>query len=415
MQQHFQCVAATPPAVRHVLEPHVNHSMAVELLKFITDAAAIASLAGCLYLIASMRVLQRFMRIAHGQRRASNAPQPVSVLRPLHGADPGLYENLLSSCDQSGVSAELICGVQRADDPAIGVVERLRADRPDHNVSLIVDPTPHGRNRKVANLINMLPAARHGPLVIMDSDMRAPPDFMSRALGVLAEPGAGLVSALYRGRPADAGFWSALAAQYINHGFLPQALLGERLKPGIGCYGAGIAMERETLEAIGGFAAVSDALADDYALGEGVRKLGKRLMVAPLLLDNWLVEGSVADLFRHELRWLLTIRSVAPSGHAGLLLTHPVALALIAAVVGAPSPISLLGLPVALLVRFGMVRAVDHALGLERTPLWRVPVRDLISFAVYVASFFAKTVAWRDHQFEVSRQGRLIGGGDRAR
>jgi ceramide glucosyltransferase len=389
--------------------------MAAELLKFITDAVEVAALTGCLYLIASMRVLQRFMRTAHGHRQAADAIQPVSVLRPLHGADPGLYENLLSSCDQTGVSAELICGVQRADDPAIGVVERLRGDRPDCAVSLVIDSTPHGRNRKVANLINMLPAARYGPLVMMDSDMRAPSDFMSRALDVLAEPGAGLVTALYRGRPADAGFWSGLAAQYINHGFLPQALLGERLKPGVGCYGAGIAMERGTLEAIGGFPAVSDSLADDYALGEGVRKLGRRIVVAPLLLDDWLVEGSFAHLFRHELRWLLTIRAVAPWGHAGLLLTHPVALALIAAVAGASSPISLLGLPVALLVRFGMVRAVDHALGLDRTPLWRVPVRDLISFAVYVASFFTKTVAWRDHQFEVSRQGRLIDDGDRAR
>jgi ceramide glucosyltransferase len=295
------------------------------------------------------------------------------------------------------------------------VVERLRRERSDWAISLVVDSTPHGRNHKVANLINMQPAARHDRLVMMDSDMRAPADFMSRVLDVLAEPEAGLVTALYRGRPADTGFWSRLAAQYINHGFLPQALLGERLNPGVGCFGAGIAMERATLEAIGGFAAVSDILADDYALGEGVRKLGKRVVVAPVLLDDWLVEGSFADLFRHELRWLLTIRAVAPWGHVGLLLTHPVALALIAAVAGAPGLVALLGLPVALLIRFGMVRAVDHALGLDRTPLWRVPVRDLISFAVYVASFFAKTVAWRDHQFEVSRQGRLIGDGDRAR
>jgi ceramide glucosyltransferase len=378
--------------------------MPADLLKILTCAADLSVLAGCVYLLASMRALQRFMLAPREERRES---EPASVLRPLYGEDPGLYANLASCCDQASAVTELICGVQRRGDPAIAVVERLRSDRSQCAITLVVDTTEHGRNHKVANLTNMLPAARYRTLVMMDSDMRAPPDFLARALALLREPGVGLVTALYRGCAAEHGLWSGLAAQYVNHAFLPQALLSESLHPGHGCYGAGIVMARSTLDAIGGFAFISDTLADDYALGAGVRALGKRVALSPVLLDDWLVEASCRALFTHELRWLRTIRSVAPWGHAGLLLTHPVALALLAVPIGLPSSIPPVVLAVALLVRFGMVRAVDRALGLKPVALWRVLVRDLISFAVYVASFFAKTVAWRDHRFQVSRQGRL--------
>ena len=386
--------------------------MQEELLKFLTFGADLIAAAGCVYSIASMRILQRFQRTPRGEVPRAHA---ISVLRPLHGTDPGLYENLGSSCAYASGVVELICGVQCEDDPAIPVVKRLQSERPDLAVSLVVDPTPHGRNLKVANLMNMLPAARHPLLVMMDSDMRAPADFLVRSLAALRQPDVGLVTALYRGRPADRRLWSRLAAQYVNHTFLPQALLGERTRPGQGCFGAGIAITRETLEAIGGFAVVADTLADDYALGAGVRAVGKRVVVGPVLLDNWITEPSFQALLRHEVRWLFTIRSVAPWGHVGLILTQPVAFALIAALLGAPGLIPLAGLAVALLVRFGMVRAVDRALELDPVPLWQVPVRDVLSFAVYVASFFTKTVAWRDHQFRVSRQGRLTSDGDRTR
>ena len=387
--------------------------MREELLKFLTWGAELVVFAGCVYAIASVRALRMFASAPRSP--APSMAVPVSVMRPLHGADPGLYENLLSSYAAQTGPVELICGVQRGDDPAIAVVERLRAARPDLALALVIDSTRHGRNLKVGNLINMLPAAHHECLVLMDSDMRASADFLPAVLKPLASPQTGLVTALYRGCAADRRLWSQLAAQFVNHGFLPQALLGESMRPGQACFGAGIAIRRGTLEAMGGLAAVADVLADDYALGAGVRRLGKRVTVAPVLLDNWIAEPSLAALFRHEVRWMLTIRRVAPWGHAGLILTHPAAFALLATILGAGRAIPLAVLAVALLVRFGMVRAVDRALGLQSTALWQVPLRDLISFAVYVASFFTKRVAWRDHQFRVNREGRLSSDGDRSR
>jgi len=335
-------------------------------------------------------------------------------MKPLCGEDPGLFDNLLSFTDQRYPQFQIVCGVQDPGDAAIPVVERLQQARPTVPVALVVDATRRGGNLKVANLINMMPAARHDRLVMVDSDMRVPPDFLSAVTAPLEDPHVGLVTSLYRGRPADASLPSALGAHYINYAFLPQAVLGEILRPGQGVFGASIAMTRQTLEAIGGFEAVSDALADDNALGSAVRRLGKRIVVSSLIIDDWVSERSVADLFRHELRWALTIRRVAPWGYLGSVITHPLALAFLGACLGGFAAIPLGVLGVALLGRFAMVRATDRALSLEASPLWLIPGRDLLSFGVFLASYCTRTVAWRDRKFYVDRHGQLTHEGDRA-
>jgi len=335
-------------------------------------------------------------------------------MKPLCGQDPGLLDNLLSFADQSYPELQIVCGVQNADDPAIPIVERLKRERPSIPVTLVVDSTRRAGNLKVANLMNMLPATRHDRLVMVDSDMRVPPSFLATVTAPLEDASVGLVTSLYRGRAADRDLPSLLGAQYINYAFLPQAILGEALRPGQGCFGASIAMTRQTLEAIGGFEAVADALADDNAMGSAVRRLGKRIVVSDLIIDDWVSEPSVMALFRHELRWALTIRGVAPWGYLGSIITHPVALAVLAACLGGFGLLSLGGLSVALLARFAMVRATDRALGLEASPLWLVPLCDLLSFGVFLASYFTRTVAWRDRNFRVDRQGQLTLEGDPA-
>jgi ceramide glucosyltransferase len=335
-------------------------------------------------------------------------------MKPLCGQDPGLLDNLLSFADQAYPEFQIVCGVQNADDPAIPVVEHLKRERPSIPVTLVVESTRRAGNLKVANLMNMLPAARHDRLVMVDSDMRVPPSFLSTVTAPLEDASVGLVTSLYRGRAADRDLPSLLGAHYINYAFLPQAILGEALRPGQGCFGASIAMTRQTLEAIGGFEAVADALADDNAMGSAVRRLGKRIVVSNLIIDDWVSEPSVMALFRHELRWALTIRGVAPWGYLGSLITHPGALAVLAACLGGFGLLSLGGLAVALLARFAMVRATDRALGLEVSPLWLVPLRDLLSFGVFLASYFTRTVAWRDRNFRVDRQGKLTLEGDPA-
>jgi ceramide glucosyltransferase len=332
----------------------------------------------------------------------------VSILKPLRGEDPALGENLRSFLRQDYPAFQLVCGVADSADPAIAAVRRLIAEHPGADIALVVDGTQHGANLKIGNLRNMLPAAKHELLVMADSDMRVEPGYLAAVTASLLAGGdVGLVTCLYRARSAG-GFWSALACSHINHGFLPQALVGESLGQGAGCFGATMAFTRTTLAAAGGFEALTDLLADDHALGQAVRRLGKRVELSPYLVDDIVSEASFLGLFRHELRWARTIRLVAPAGFAGLIVTFPVPLALLALCLGG-APIAATVMAVtALLARSVSARRIDRALRLAPTPFWLLPVRDLLSFAVFIASFFGRSVAWRDRRFRIGPGGQLV-------
>jgi ceramide glucosyltransferase len=272
----------------------------------------------------------------------------------------------------------------------------------------VVDPMQRGTNLKVANLRNMLPAAKHDLLVLADSDMRVGPDYLAAVTAPLVDDGpTGLVTCLYRATSAG-GLWSDLASLHINHGFLPQAVVGEALGQGAGCFGATMAFSRATLGAIGGFEALADMLADDHALGLAVRKLGKQVSLSPYVVDDIVAEASFLGLFRHELRWARTIRLVAAAGFAGSVVTYPVPLALVALSLGAePLPAAVMVF-IALLCRGFSARQIDRYLRLKAAPLWLLPVRDLLSFLVFIASFFGRSVAWRDRRFRIGPEGQLI-------
>jgi len=380
--------------------------MPEQLLTFCQWFLLAVGAVGSLYLLASAVIVRKFVR--RPSPRATEQP-PVTVLKPLCGEEPELYENLKSYCLQRYPSVQLVFGVQNPRDPAIALVRRLTADFPNVDITLVIEPGWDAGNRKVANLQNMLPAARHEVLIMADADIRVGPDYIAALVGTLSRPDVGLVTCLYRGR-ASGGFWSRLAALHIDHGFLPQAIVAERLSAGSGCFGATTAMRRETLRAIGGFAAISDVLADDHALGEAVRALGLRVDLVPYLVDNVVAEEGFRALFRHELRWARTIRTVAPTGFVSSLLTYPLMLVLFANLFTGWTESGAALLVWVVLCRGITARALDAALGQPRSPLWLVPVRDFVSFAVFVASFFVRTVEWRDQRLRVNRSGQLAPG-----
>jgi ceramide glucosyltransferase len=337
---------------------------------------------------------------------------PVSVLKPLHGAEPGLYENLRSFAEQDYPMHQLVLGLRHLSDDALPVARALIRDLPHRDIRLVVDPRVRGSNLKVANLENMLPEAAHDVIVIADSDMRVGPDYLATVTAPLADAAVGIVTCAYSGGPCDR-LWSAVAALHINFGFLPGALLGDVLKIGGGCFGATIALRREVLQQIGGFARLRDELADDHRMGSAVRRLGLAMVLAPYIVENRVCEPTLSSLWRHELRWARTSRAMAPVGFAGSIITHTVMVtALAAALVGTAAAWACVA--ISLLVRLFSVLAIARWLRLPLASLWLLPLRDALSFAVFLASFCVRSVSWRNQLFRVEPNGRMRVEGDKA-
>ncbi len=363
------------------------------------------------YLAGATLATLRFARRTRGAAAPTGAGPPVSVLKPLHGAEPGLYQNLRSFADQDYPDFQLVLGVRNRADDAVPIARALIAKRPRRDIALVIDPSVGGSNLKVANLENMLPAARHELIVLADSDMRVTPDYLAIVTAPLADPATGIVTCLYKAVPTG-GPWSRLAALHINFGFLPGALVGDAITVGHGCFGATIALRREVLERIGGFARIRDELADDYRMGQAVRELGLKTVLSSYIVENRVSESSLASLWRHELRWARTSRMMAPAGFAGSVVTHTAMLTALAVAAFGSGVVAWGFVLISLGLRWISALAIARWLGLPRGGLWLLPVRDALSFAVFLGSFCGRSVLWRDQLFRVEPGGRMSVEGD---
>jgi ceramide glucosyltransferase len=323
-----------------------------------------------------------------------------------------LYENLRSFAEQDYPALQIVLGVNDQQDSALPAARALMRHLPTCDIALVVDARARGSNRKVANLENMFELARHEVLVLADSDMRVDRQYLGAVTAPLLDRRTGAVTCVYKG-VSTGGRWSELGAMHINFGFLPSALVAESLSLGGGCFGATIALRRETLERIGGFARLRYELADDHRIGEEVRALGLAVVLSPYIVEARVTEHSLADLWRHELRWARTVRALAPAGFAGSVLSHPVVIAALAAAAGFGLT-ALIFLVISCVLRWATARVIADALGVPPAKPWLLPVRDALSFAVFVASFFGRTVFWRDRVFHVGASGRMTADGDKA-
>jgi ceramide glucosyltransferase len=361
------------------------------------------------YLIGSTVAALRFAR----RRVTLPAEQrPVSVLKPLHGAEPGLCENLRSFVDQDYPEMQVVFGVRHGADAALPVARELIGNRRERDIALVVNPRATGSNLKVANLENMLPAAKHEVIVLADSDMRVDPRYLASVTAPLQDPRTGAVTCLYKGMPFG-GLWSRLGAMHINFAFLPSALLGEMLKTGGGCFGATIALRRATLQRIGGFARIRDELADDHRLGDAVREIGLATVLSPYIVENHVAEPSLASLWRHELRWARTVRAMAPFGFAGSIITHTIILAVLAAAAAGFSAAACWLVAASCVLRWISAGVIARSLDLPTGGFWLLPLRDVLSFAVFLGSFCGRSVLWRDQLFRVGPGGRMTVEGDK--
>lgn len=363
-----------------------------------------AAAAGCVYALVAAWSARDFARRA-AALAATNCPA-VTILKPLHGSEPDLYGNLAGFCVQDYPSpVQIVFGVADPADPAVAIVRKLIADFPDRDLALTIDAHRHGANGKVSNLINMLGEARHELLVISDSDIVVGRDYLQAVVASLDRPGVGLVTCLYRGA-ATTGAWARLAAAAIDYHFLPGVLVGLKFGLAKPCFGSTLALRKETLDRIGGLQAVADELADDYALGALVRGAGLTIAMPSMVVAHLCAERSARELFRHELRWARTIRSVDPLGYYGLAITHALPFALLGVLLGGVTPAAMIVVG-ALVCRFVLQVELDRSFRLRDDVFWMGPVRDILSFVVFVASFFGRGVEWRGHRYGVRADNKL--------
>jgi ceramide glucosyltransferase len=367
----------------------------------VSQIFSLLMLPSLLYEGAAVAALFRWARRA---TPAALVTPPVTILKPLHGEEPELYDNLRSFCRQRYPVFQIVFGVYRADDPAVAVVRRLQAEFPEHDLRLVIGGRDIGANRKVSNLHNMLSDARHGILVISDADVRVGPGYLQAVVGPLADPGVGVVTCLYRGVP-DMGIGSRLLAQQINEGFAPSVLAAQWLGPNTFCGGATLALRRETLDAVGGFPALADQLADDYRLAALIRGRGLRTVLSHHVVDTLVREDGLASFYRHALRWARTIRSVQPLGYAFLFLTYPLPLALLGSLIGGSAGQLILG--AALVLRFALyfaARASGLASPRAARTFWAA---DLMGLVVWVHALLGRQVHWQQESYSIRAGGRM--------
>jgi ceramide glucosyltransferase len=347
-----------------------------------------------------------------------DAHPSVAVLKPLCGLEPDLEDNLRSFCDQTYPHFDVIMGAKDGADPALLVANRIAEDA-NGRVRVVVGTRSLGPNQKVNTLALLGDQVESDVIVISDSDIRVGPTYLEAVVEPLLDPSVGVVTCLYRGAPTKS-LWSALGALAINEWFWPSVLVSRALGSDTYCSGATIAMRREVLEAIGGFGTFASLLADDHELGARIRQLGLRSIVSHYEVATSVDEPSLAALLRHELRWMRTIRTVQPLGHACSIVTYALPMTLLATLFANRHP-WLLGLPVlAVVLRLALHWVVSRgaaplgrawsgrALDLSASA-WLVPIRDLVSFYVWVASFANRRVVWRHQSLQVRSDGVLCG------
>jgi ceramide glucosyltransferase len=349
---------------------------------------------------------------AHAFRRCrpahSDFAPSVSVLKPLCGVQPGLYETLRSFCEQAYPSFQLVFGTNDPTDPAVDVVRRLVDEFPGLDVVLVCDGHVLGTNPKLSNVVNLEKSARHDVIVLADSDVQVGPDYLRTVVAPLADPGTGLVTCLYGAVPMP-GLPSALGAMYVNDWFFPSALVAAGAQPLAYAFGATIACRREVLDALGGFESVADYLADDYMLGRAVAESGRHVELSSLVVHTVVHERDLSTLVSHELRWARTIRSVRPVGYLLSFVTFGFPLSLLALICAGVTSVTMAALAANLVARLIGWHATRRTAGL-RLRVWDaclLPVRDVLSLGIWLLSFGSRAVRWYGQSFTIDHQGRL--------
>lgn len=377
------------------------------LREIAAGVTGVGAVAGCGYYALCLWSARDFLASVRRQQAPDFTP-PVSILKPLKGTDPDIYESFRSHCLQDYPDYELIFGVSDPDDPAVELVRRLQQEFPQRTIQLIVCPKVLGTNMKVSNLVQMLPHARFDHLIVNDSDIKVEPDYLRRVIAPFADEHVGMVTCLYRGI-AGKTLGSRLESIGISTDF-SAGVLAARVLEGIHfALGSTLAFPRRALNAIGGFEPLVDYLADDFELGARISAAGFEVRLSDIVVDHHLPDYSLDSFLQHQLRWARSTRDSRRWGYTGVVLTFGVPWALLAVLLawGQAWAWGVLGLALAL--RIAMAIEVGSRVLRDpqvRREIYLVPVRDIAALLVWIASYAGHTVSWRGDLF-VLKNGKL--------
>jgi len=379
----------------------MNH---LSIWRFAMLVLAIAPLA--YYLVAIFAALRFFRK--ERDRKLPEFNPPVSLLRPVRGVDFGSYENFRSFCTLNYPEYEILFCVNEMDDPAVPVIERLAKEFPERRIAVFSGAPQVGTNRKVNNLALLTRQARYEHLVQSDGDVRVGPDYLREVVAPFADAGVGVVSCLYRG-VAERNFWAELEAIGAASDFLAGALVANLPGEVTFALGASVATTKSWLAKIGGYEALADFLADDYEIGNRIHKAGGKVLFSREAVWTMYPAQTGKGFWAHQERWARTVRMVRPASFLGLIFTHGLPLAILAAVVAPAAWIAASYLAAYVVLRLLMAWVVGvWGVKDETLPrkLWLIPLRDAIHFTVWLAGFTSNRVKWGESEFAIEN-GRM--------
>lgn len=331
-------------------------------------------------------------------------PRPVSILKPVRGLDPDFLEAVRSYASQDyGAEFELLFGAADPQDPSLPVIAQLQQEFP-HLAIRVLHTTTQMPNAKVGVLCDLAREARFPLLLVSDSDILVPPGYLKKVTAPLDDEKVGIVTTLYRARASSTpGWWEALG---IAIDFAPSVLVAPLV--GIREFGLGatLVFRRQDLDAIGGFPAIGDYLADDYQLAKAITRLGKRSFMSEVVVETSVGDDTWSGVWRHQVRWARTIRVSRGDGYLGLPITHAGLWALVLLIAGAwPMAVGLLTTRWLSAFATGILVLKSP---IARAAFWLAPIWDLWAFAVWAAGLTGSTVVWRDGVLKLTKEGKLL-------
>ena len=372
--------------------------------------AVLGCLSSCAYYVLCLFGARHFVRSVRNSRVTPFMEMPrISLLKPLKGTDPEMYESFRSHCLQDYPEYEIVFGVSDPADPAIGSVEQLRREFPERSIQLLTCPNILGPNVKVSNLEQMVDKARYEYLIVNDSDIRVEPDYLRRVIAPLADQKTGMVTCLYRGVTART-LGSRLEALGISTDFCAGVIAAQLLEGGLSFgLGSTLAFRREDLNKLGGFKSMVDFLGDDYEIGKRISDLGLKVVLSDVVVETHLPAYDFRGFLAHQLRWARGVRDARLGGYIGLASTFGLTWGLLNLLLAGASLWAWIVLGAVLLLRVMVALVVGRSVLKDRAlsgQLWLLPLRDLIAVAVWLISFWGHTVIWRGDRFEL-RRGKL--------